>query len=237
MKVSMDEHIPAAQPQLSKHRIEALVDGIFAVAMTLLVIDLRLPEHLHHGGEAALRAALIQLLPNFYSWLVSFMVLAIFWLANHRLFSYVRHVDGVLVGYTILMLGGVSLLPFASAINSQYASQLAQLVYALVMMVIGCGSLLMANRLYRHPQLCAHPMDQDNYRAACIRTGGVILVAALTVPLASQLPGAANIAFMLLFALRPLNNLVTRRLHRSAPPAVEESPAEGAVASDAANKR
>jgi len=196
---------------LSKHRIEALVDGIFAVAMTLLVIDLRLPEHAHIGSDTELRAALLHLLPNFYSWLVSFGVLALFWVANHRVYSHVHHVDAPLVWYTIMVLAGASLLPFASAIDSQFASSLAQSVYALVMVLMGLGSLLVANHIYRHPALCGHPMDKEAYRSACIRTGGVILTALLTVALAIQFPGTANTAFLLLFVLRPLDRLLSRR--------------------------
>lgn len=101
------------QPQLRKHRIEALVDGIYAVAMTLLVIDLRLPEHAHLASEEALRGALVGLVPNLISWLVSFFVLAIFWIANHRLYSYVRHADQRLLWLTVLSLSGASLRPFA----------------------------------------------------------------------------------------------------------------------------
>jgi len=202
---------------LSKHRIEALVDGIFAVAMTLLVIDLRLPETVHAGTEADLQLALMHLLPNFYSWLVSFLVLALFWVANHRLYSHVHHVDTPLVWYTIMMLGGASLLPFASAVNSQFASSLAQSVYALVMVIMGLGSLLVANHVYRHPALCAHPMDKAAYRSACVRTLGLILTAILTVPLAMQFPGSANSAFFLLFILRPLDSVLARRQRPAAP--------------------
>jgi len=196
---------------LSKHRIEALVDGIFAVTMTLLVIDLRLPEHAHIGSDAELRLALQHLLPNIYSWLVSFGVLALFWVANHRAYSHVHHVDAPLVWYTILVLGGASLLPFATAIDSQFASPLAQCVYALVMVLMGFGSLLVANHIYRHPALCAYPMDKEIYRSACIRTAGLILVAASTVPLAVLFPGTANTAFLLLFALRPLARILAQR--------------------------
>jgi uncharacterized membrane protein len=203
---------PAAPttPQLSKHRIEALVDGIFAVAMTLLVIDLRLPEHAHLANNAQLREALIELAPNFYSWLVSFVVLGIFWTGNHRIYSHVRHVDTPLLWYTIVMLGGASLLPFASAVNSQL-TQLAQLVYSGVMILIAAGALLVARHVYRHPQLCAHPMDEAVYRGTCIRLVGLMVVAAVAVLLAGLLPGLANLAFMLMFVLRPLSRRIERR--------------------------
>jgi len=153
--------------QLSKHRIEALVDGIFAVAMTLLVIELRLPEHLN--SDAQLHEALIELLPNFGSWLVSFVVLGVFWMANHRIYSHVRQVDTSLVWWTLLMLAGASLLPFASAVNGRVASQLAQAVYSAVMILTIAGSLMVCRHVHRNPQLCAHPMDSGTYRCSRAR--------------------------------------------------------------------
>ncbi|SFG16562.1 Uncharacterized membrane protein [Duganella sp. CF458] len=200
-----------ASPQLSKHRIEALVDGIFAVAMTLLVIELKLPEHVPATSSAELLHVLGELAPTFGSWVISFLVLAIFWVGNHRLYSYVRHLDGPLTWYTILMLAGASLLPFASAVNGRFLSQLAQ-ADASVMTLMAIGSLLVAARIYRHPELCAHPMDKASYAGVCIRQGILIAVAALTVVLAGQAPGMANFAFMLLFLVRPLSNVLTRRL-------------------------
>jgi uncharacterized membrane protein len=204
--------IAGASPQLSKHRIEALVDGIFAVAMTLLVIELKLPEHVQATSSAELLHVLDELAPTFFSWLVSFLVLAIFWVGNHRLYSYVRHVDGPLLCYTILMLAGASLLPFASAVNGRFLSQLAQSVYAVVMTLMAIGSLLVATRIYRHPELCSHPMDKATYAGVCIRQGTLVVIAALTVVLAGVLPGAANFAFLLLVLGRPLSKLLTRRL-------------------------
>ncbi|MTW09617.1 DUF1211 domain-containing protein [Pseudoduganella eburnea] len=202
----------AAAPQLSKHRIEALVDGIFAVAMTLLVIELRLPEHANAHSNAELLGVLQELAPTFISWVLSFGVLALYWTANHRLYSYVRHVDTPLLWYTILLLAGASLLPFASAVNSRYLSQLAQVVYASVMCLMSIGSLLVATRIYRHPELCAHPMDKATYIAACTRTCIMIVIAIATVVVAGHVVGIANSAFMLLFFARPISNLLTRRL-------------------------
>ena len=81
---------------LNKHRLEALADGIFAVAMTLLVIELKIPETAHITTQEQLIAALAHLIPKFIAWLISFFVLAIFWASHHRLFHYVRVVDGKL---------------------------------------------------------------------------------------------------------------------------------------------
>jgi uncharacterized membrane protein len=203
------DHTASATLQLGKHRIEALVDGIFAVAMTLLVIELRLPEHL--GGGAQLHEALIELLPNFGSWLVSFVVLGVFWMANHRIYSHVRHVDTALIWWTLLMLGGASLLPFASAVNGRVASQLAQAVYSGVMILTVIGSLMVCRYVHHNPQLCTHPMDTAAYRATCARLGGLIVIALVALALAGLFPGSANFAFLLSFALGPLGRAVQRK--------------------------
>ncbi|OEZ61309.1 TMEM175 family protein [Duganella sp. HH105] len=198
------------QPQLSKHRIEALIDGIFAVAMTLLVIELRLPEHGHLDSEAALRGALFGLLPNLISWLVSFFVLAIFWIANHRLYSYVRHADQGLLWMTILGLASAALLPFASAVNGQYASITGQALYSGVMIWLSVSTLLLARYIYRHPGLCAHAMSLGAYRATVARSCGVMLIAALAVAISYAAPGKANCVFVLMSLMRPMGTRIER---------------------------
>jgi uncharacterized membrane protein len=66
----------------SKHRVEALADAIFAVAMTLLVIELQLPEHSDVLAQRDLVHGLASLIPKFVAWIISFVVLAIFWFAH-----------------------------------------------------------------------------------------------------------------------------------------------------------
>jgi uncharacterized membrane protein len=214
---------PAISSFLSKHRIEALIDGIFAVVMTLLVIDLRLPEHATGLDEAAIRRMLVELFPNFESWVISFVVLAIFWVASHRLFAYVRHLDGTLVRWTMLMLAGASLLPFAAAVNSQSATHIGQIVYSSALILMGLPLLRMWIHIYRTPELQAHPMERPVFVAACVRAVGLMLIALLTIPLAYAMPGMSNVAYGLMFLLRPASEFVARRASTTAPAAEDES--------------
>lgn len=211
----MSDLTSSSLPQLSKHRIEALVDGIFAVAMTLLVIELRIPEQAHHAGEDVLRGALLDLLPHMVSWLISFFVLANFWIANHRLYSFVRHVDQTLLWLTILGLSGASLLPFASAVNNQFASLTGQCVYSGVMVLLGLATLLQARYIYRHPELCAHPLTPAGYAAVLARGAGLLVIAVAAIPLSVVVPGMANLVFLLMLGLRPLGAWIERRYRRA----------------------
>jgi uncharacterized membrane protein len=207
MMTGTDQH---DQLHLSKHRIEALVDGIFAVAMTLLVIDLRLSEHAHFTSDAELRHALLDLVPNLVSWIVSFFVLAIFWIANHRLYSYVRHVDHGLLWLTVFNLAGVALLPFASALTSQFPSLTGQIIYSGVMILIASSTLLLVRHIHRHPELCGHPMSQSVYRATIVRSYGVITIATLAAVVSYYQPHFSSAIFVLMATLRPLSGYVER---------------------------
>lgn len=202
---------------MSKHRIEALTDGIFAVTMTLLVIDLRLPESLHGAADPVLRSALAGLLPTFISWLISFFVLAIFWVAHHRLFHYVRHVDQPLLWLTVLMLAGASLMPFATTLNNQHSSPLSQWMYAATMGLMALSAMGTAAYLYRHPDLCGPAFGRGVYVAALVRSGAVLGVAVLSGLASHVLPaGMASMAFMLLWLSRPLGAAAARRFGASA---------------------
>ena len=78
---------------MEKSRIAALVDGIFAVAMTLLVLDLKLPEGTSLSSDPAVWRQLFELTGRFSTYALSFIVLGIFWIGHHSLFHFVRRVS------------------------------------------------------------------------------------------------------------------------------------------------
>jgi uncharacterized membrane protein len=99
---------------LGKSRIEALSDGVFAIAMTLLVLKLEVPEH-QHSNEEMLRQ-LLDLRPQFMSYVVTFLIAGGFWFLHHLTFHYIRHVTAFLVWVNLLFLMFVSLLPFSAGL-------------------------------------------------------------------------------------------------------------------------
>ena len=184
----------------NKHRIEALGDGIFAVAMTLLVIELKLPEHGTVHNNVELINAVIQLIPKFVAWFISFFVLALFWLGHHRLFHYVRHVDGKLLAYSLLQLGFVSLMPFASALSGEFGGALfSQIFYSAIMACLAITALRMGSYIYRHHELTMAPMPEVVYQGMRIRTLGLVIISVCAVVIAIYIPFAGNMAFMLMF--------------------------------------
>ncbi len=99
---------------LSKNRIEALADGIFAVAMTLLVLDIKSPEQRWFGTDSVLIDYLLQLEHSFAMYAISFFVLGIFWIGHHVLFHFVRQMDRRLLWLNLAFLLLVTLVPFST---------------------------------------------------------------------------------------------------------------------------
>jgi uncharacterized membrane protein len=199
---------------LPLHRIEALTDGIFAVAMTLLVIELKLPDHgtVHSADELA--AALAALVPKAISWALSFFVLALFWIGHHRVFAFVRHADAKLVVLNLLELAAVSLMPFASALSGEYGNMLlSEVVYSTNMALLGVTALLVLRHVHRHPGLGPVPMPTPRYRGARLRIVGLIVISVLAVVVGSFMPVPAigNMAFMLMAVISPMSHSIERR--------------------------
>ena len=126
---------------LAKNRIEALVDGIFAVAMTLLVLDIKSPVNLTIETTSGLIDYLATLEHSFAMYAISFVVLAIFWIAHHMLFHYVRHVDRRLLWMNMAFLLLVTFVPFSTDLLGDHG-HLALPVFIYGFNLIALGGLL-----------------------------------------------------------------------------------------------
>jgi len=101
---------------ISPERLKALADGVFAIAMTLLVLQLSVPVAKGLSKETELLRELGKLLPEFLIYVLSFMILGVFWVIHHSIFGFVRRYDTTLVWLNILFLMFVSLIPFSTAL-------------------------------------------------------------------------------------------------------------------------
>jgi TMEM175 potassium channel family protein len=121
------------------NRLIAVADAVFAIALTLLAIELRLPDGAGANvDEEVLRRLLVEMWPSLLSYITSFTMIAVIWQAHHRLFLQVTRFDGVLLWLVFLQLGIIAFLPFPTAVvGSHIRNPVAQEFY--------CGSLLLAS--------------------------------------------------------------------------------------------
>jgi uncharacterized membrane protein len=124
----------------SVERLAALSDGIFAVAMTLLVLDLKAPAMEAVHAEAELWRALVVLLPRLGVYMLSFLTLGIFWVGQQTQLNHLRNGDRGLTWIHIAFLFAVSLTPFSTSLLAEFmAYRLALLLYWLNIVLLGAS--------------------------------------------------------------------------------------------------
>lgn len=123
-------------------RLEAFTDGVFAIAITLLVIELRPPD-LEEGERLA--SALWQLWPNYLAYLVSFLNIGVMWMNHHRMFAQVVRVDGTLLVLNLALLLCAAFIPFPTAVVAEHlreggeAASTALALYGGVILLTACA--------------------------------------------------------------------------------------------------
>src|SRR5262249_45918526 len=126
---------PPATGGLPKSRIEALSDGVFAIAMTILVLNIQVPEG---GGSEQLLARLGALWPKFASYAMSFVMLGVLWVGHHFQFHYIRRTDRPLLWINLLFLLAVTFLPFSTGVLANYYStHVAVILYGSTIIIAG----------------------------------------------------------------------------------------------------
>jgi uncharacterized membrane protein len=192
---------------LSTRRLEAFSDGVFAIAITLLVLEISVPED---AGDDLLRAVLAQW-PSYLAFVVSFATIGAVWLAHSVVTDHVERADPVFVRLNILLLLVVSFLPFPTRLLASYIGQsgperVAATVYGLTLLAV--ASLLAAVWLYavRHGLVAAATTDVEVRVLTRRITPGVggyvlLLVLGLFVPVAAVF-GYLVIALGLLVPVR-----------------------------------
>ncbi len=190
------------RPVMSKGRLEALTDGIFAIVLTLLVLDLRVPELPRHVANAEIVRALAELGPRFASFVITFLIGGAFWMLHHMCFHRIRHVDRVMIWLTLAFLMFVALLPFSTGMLGRFMRQSAsQMLY--YGNILGMAVTLEASWVYILQRGLAEDAPADaaplTFRIAMLATASAVgLAFAAADPDQSYLAfAAAIIAFRL----------------------------------------
>jgi uncharacterized membrane protein len=123
-------------------RLFALVDGVYAIALTLLAVELALPEASDHIHGEALLESILGSWPKVLNFLASFTLIAIFWHGNYRAFHYLRRFDGRLVYLMLLQLLCIAFIPFPTGIVGEHVSDpVAQEFYFGAILVTGLATI------------------------------------------------------------------------------------------------
>ncbi|MCU7729021.1 TMEM175 family protein [Actinoplanes sp. KI2] len=173
-------------------RTEAFSDGVLAIAITLLVLDLKVPPNTSPDGWLA--SALAQEWPAYAAYVTSFLIIGIIWVNHHGVFELVKRVDRVTLFLNLLLLMAVVAIPFTTALMSEYLraggrdARTAALVYSLVMLVMSLAFAALYTWVARHPALLADGVDPAAVRGSIVRfsaTGIALYLTTMAVALFS----------------------------------------------------
>lgn len=175
--------------RLSLERVVFFSDAVFAIAITLLVLEIEVPHVAHDAPPSAYWKALAELIPSFLAFLLSFLVIGRFWISHHRIFERVKRFDLRLLWPNMAYLLSIAFMPFTTAfIAAGLNTFVPALCYNLNLLAIG---LLGWNLMHRLERLeLADPMPDEG------RTGSpsVIAAALMAVALSFVVPQVSQFA-------------------------------------------
>lgn len=122
---------------LERNRLEAFSDGVFAILITLLILEIKVP-HFESNSVADIVKGLKTIAPKFIAFLVSFIVIAVYWVSHHAMFARLKYVSGKILWTNLFSILIICVIPFTSALVGDYPhAKLIVAIYAFHIFIIG----------------------------------------------------------------------------------------------------
>ena len=208
------QHRKVIEDERGVSRLEGFSDGVIAVAITLLVLDLHIPD-----VKAGLLVALFRQWPAYLGYATSFLVIGILWLHHHHIFTYIKHTDHMLLFLNMLLLMSVVLIPFVTALLTRYLNQQEEKTAALMY----SGTFLLMTILFNvlwgyavgHRRLLRPEIDPQLIRKLTKRYLIAPLLYLFSLPLALVSVEACLVLYILvaLFYTLPANRSQVEQRH------------------------
>jgi len=185
-----------------RERIVNLSDGVFAIAITLLVLDIHVPDIPENLVASELPAALLALWPKYLGYLLSFVGISTFWVIHHSIFRPIRAYDRVLLYLNFLFLMVVAFVPFPTSLLGEYGGH--QLPVAVYAATLATGRLLLtAIHWYatRDDRLLGEPQDSATVHFFLIRGLTITAIFLLSIVISFFSVGAAIWTWFVMMAI------------------------------------
>jgi uncharacterized membrane protein len=193
-------------------RIVNFSDAVFAIVITLLVLDIRVPNIPDTLVSQELPSRISDLGPKFLSYVISFLVIAVYWQAHHRVFRPIRSYDTTLLWLNFLFLMAISFLPFPTSLLGEYSEeQLSVVIYAAT---AALASLLLVSISWyatTEHRLVDSELDDEVERTRLVQDLAVSVVFVLSIGISFFSPAAAMYSWLLLAITDPLIRRVQSR--------------------------
>jgi uncharacterized membrane protein len=190
--------------QISSKELDRLIffsDAVFAIVMTLLVLDIRVPD-VPSDRVQEVPELVLELWPKFFSYLLSFVVIGLYWIGHHQTFRYVRSYDRTLLWLNLVFLLSISFIPFPTDLLGEYGKlRFAVIFYAAS---LGVARLLLALvwwYIVSGPILTGDELDRDLANFHFLRNLAIPSIFFLSIGIAFFSPNAAVASWILLLVV------------------------------------
>jgi uncharacterized membrane protein len=191
-------------------RVVFFSDAVFAIAMTVLALTLSLPAGTTDAGVAH---ALDKAIPSIFAYALSFVVIAMYWLAHHRMFHYIRRLDATLLVLNLASLGAIAFIPFPASVLGDHGNTTAAVVfYAATMGILGTLFSVFWMYATHHRRFIQADTPPRFVKHALWRAISIPAVFVASIPIAFADPNAAEWFWLAAFVG---SRLVLRRLYGS----------------------
>jgi uncharacterized membrane protein len=205
------ELTPGEQRRANPERVLTFTDGVFAIIITILVLELKVPDL---GSGQSLSASLAEMRPTMVAFVISFLLVGMYWTLHRTMFAEVRYVNTKVVWLNLLFLLPTSMIPFAASVVGEYENSATALhLYGAVLILATLTRTALYWYLVRHPGLLWQPVSRQSRRLGGIMAAGPVLVYAIAMAIADTVP---RISVVIYFAL-PLLYLGTVALLKTDP--------------------
>jgi uncharacterized membrane protein len=174
-----------------------MVDGIFAIAMTILVLGITPPQPEISLAQTELFGQIVHILPEIFIFIVAFLILAGFWQIHHRQFHFVRVIDSRLLWINIIMLIAIVFIPFATDVAGDYPEILiAVLLFHINIIIIGLIFSYHAHYILRSKKLCDPHFDLKFMQGQFHRSALIPSIAFIAVIIAFVNPSLSLLVYL-----------------------------------------
>lgn len=201
MKRSVKAVPNSMEDKFGLDRIVFFTDAVIAIAITLLVIEIQAPELEHHLINSELANRVFEMWPKYLGYMVSFLVISMYWVAHHRIFKNINNYNRKLMYINIIFLMCIAFMPFVTSLLFEYPAQFISVAaYASLVMIIGLALL----GVWRYAVAQEYTYGNENDLELKSITKGLLaapIVFGLSIIIAIFSPFIAMLSWMVLFPL------------------------------------
>ncbi len=199
-----EEDFTAEAEMRDKSRLETFVDGVFAIAITILVLELQVPAL--QSTNLAVVHYITEIIPEIFGYFLSFFLLAILLNNHHRQFRFIKKTNANFWWINILLLSLISMVPFSTSLLTGFGGIITAVIFFNLNMLFAGLSLFLLWEYAQRTDIIKKDTEAETIILIRRRNLAIPFIAFISMGIASISPELSNLAYLLLFAIIPMIN-------------------------------